>query len=388
MGIGHVRRNLLLAEALVGLPERPSILLVAGAAELDAFPLPPGVDVLTLPSLRKWGPGDYRPRRLRVTGPTLRALRARTLAAALTSYRPHVLIVDKLPLGVCGELEPTLQALRHGSGTRCVLGLRDVLDAPASVREEWHRTGGEAAVRSYYDAVWVYGDPGIYDVLEECQLGPEVSRRARFTGYLDPSHRIRRESRSRATTESTSDTLVLCQVGGGQDGGQLAESFAAARFPAGTQGVIVAGPHMPRDVRSRLEDRADHRPDLSVTGFSTAPGVLLSEADHVVSMGGYNSVCEILASGKRALIVPRVRPRSEQLIRASRFAELGLLDMLHPDMASPQAITDWLEQAGTVGEAAPGPNFDGLSVVPRLLRELTETVAKGNGPGEDLHAAD
>jgi predicted glycosyltransferase len=243
-------------------------------------------------------------------------------------------------------------------------------------------------VRAYYDQVWVYGDPGIYDVLEECQLGPEVSRRARFTGYLDPSWRVERESLGGAPAESGTDGLVLCQVGGGQDGGTLAECFAAARFPAATQGLIVAGPHMPADVRVRLEDRARHRSDLSVTGFSTAPGALLSRADRVVSMGGYNSICEIVASGKRALIVPRVRPRSEQLIRASRFAERGLLDVLHPDMASPQAITEWLERSRATGETATGPDFDGLSVVPKLLRELTQVGANATQQGEQVHAAD
>jgi predicted glycosyltransferase len=45
-------------------------------------------------------------------------------------------------------------------------------------------------------------------------------------------------------------------------------------------------------------------------------------------MGGYNTFCEILSFDKRALIVPRTAPRLEQLIRARRAAELGLLTML------------------------------------------------------------
>ena len=48
-------------------------------------------------------------------------------------------------------------------------------------------------------------------------------------------------------------------------------------------------------------------------------------------MGGYNTYCEILSFDKPALIVPRVRPREEQLIRARRAAELGLVEMLLPE---------------------------------------------------------
>jgi predicted glycosyltransferase len=50
-------------------------------------------------------------------------------------------------------------------------------------------------------------------------------------------------------------------------------------------------------------------------------------------MGGYNTYCEILSFDKPALIVPRVAPRQEQLIRAKRAAELGLIEMLLPEEA-------------------------------------------------------
>ena len=51
-------------------------------------------------------------------------------------------------------------------------------------------------------------------------------------------------------------------------------------------------------------------------------------------MGGYNTSCEILACGRRALIVPRIIPRREQLIRAQRLSELGAVDVLHPQALS------------------------------------------------------
>ena len=51
----------------------------------------------------------------------------------------------------------------------------------------------------------------------------------------------------------------------------------------------------------------------------------------VVAMGGYNTFCEILSFNKRALIIPRTRPRMEQYIRASRAQELGLVRMLEDD---------------------------------------------------------
>ena len=47
-------------------------------------------------------------------------------------------LVDKEPLGLRGEVRSTLEMLK-ARGTRCILGLRDVMDEPASLVDEWHR---------------------------------------------------------------------------------------------------------------------------------------------------------------------------------------------------------------------------------------------------------
>ena len=49
------------------------------------------------------------------------------------------------------------------------------------------------------------------------------------------------------------------------------------------------------------------------------------DAVGVVAMGGYNTFCEILSFDKRALLIPRTKPRLEQFIRTSRAEELGLV---------------------------------------------------------------
>jgi len=61
-----------------------------------------------------------------------------------------------------------------------------------------------------------------------------------------------------------------------------------------------------------------------------------------VTMGGYNTVCEAVSFRKRTLVVPRVTPRREQLIRAERFRERGLLDVLHPNALDPDRISSWM----------------------------------------------
>ena len=57
----------------------------------------------------------------------------------------------------------------------------------------------------------------------------------------------------------------------------------------------------------------------------------MEKAAAVVAMGGYNTFCEILSLDKRALIVPRTRPRLEQFIRAVEAERLGLVRTLRED---------------------------------------------------------
>ena len=103
---------------------------------------------------------------------------------------------------------------------------------------------------------------------------------------------------------------------------------------------------------------------------------LLEQADRVITMGGYNTVCEVLSFEKPALIVPRVSPRSEQLIRAQRLHALGLVDMLHPDKLNPQALSEWLCRDVLPPQAHKRIDLNGVQRLPKLLEELIATPSR------------
>ena len=134
---------------------------------------------------------------------------------------------------------------------------------------------------------------------------------------------------------------VLCLLGGGQDGICLAESFAKAPLPEPLRGLLVTGPMMSQSDRRRVEFASAGRERFETVEFLDKPAAAMCDAHAVITMGGYNTVCDVLSYAPRALLVPRVRPRSEQLIRATRLAARGLLEVLHPDAATPEALAAW-----------------------------------------------
>ncbi|TFH24552.1 MAG: glycosyltransferase [Myxococcales bacterium] len=375
-GLGHLRRNLLMAEVLAAAPLGARVLAIAGAAEAKLFPVSDGVDCLTLPALAKGSDGSYHTRSLGVELAELIRIRSATMRAALKAFRPDVLVVDKVPRGALGELDPLLTELERGGRTRLVLGLRDVLDDPAMVRAEWQEGRYEETIDRYYDAVWIYGDRDVYDLAEQCDLAASVRRKVHYTGYL------RRPPRGDVTSHASGGPLILCMVGGGQDGASLAESFASAQLPVGARAIMITGPFMPEESRRRIRELCRNRVELEVREFVSDPDELIAAADRVIAMGGYNTVCEVLSHGKPFLVVPRVTPRKEQLIRAQCLRDLDLLELCHPDLASPGALSEWMAkdpEPPTV-DASERVDFGGLdrvrALAARLLAPQSTTPAR------------
>jgi predicted glycosyltransferase len=234
----------------------------------------------------------------------------------------------------------------------------------------------QQSLNEYYEAVWIYGDPAVYDPVSEygLKLAPHV--KVHYTGYLDPcsARESLTDSSERLLHQLSlpSGRLALCVVGGGEDGGALATAFTRARLPPDMNGVLVTGPLMPATTRDQLQRSVACRDRMRVVEFLTEPEPLMHAADRVISMGGYNTVCEVLALGKQSLIVPRVKPRREQLIRAERLRDLQFVDVLRPDQLSPNSLTKWLwKMLPARPSVREHIDFGGLGRLPHLITELT-----------------
>src|SRR5262249_46221371 len=151
-------------------------------------------------------------------------------------------------------------------------------------------------------------------------------RRVAFTGYLDQTPRVVYPgvtSRQPLDCFSANRPLIVCLVGGGQDGASIARTFVRALPSRGVTGVVLAGPFMPSRDRTALVRLAAANPNVHILDFIPEADLLIQRADRVVAMAGYNTVCSLLSFGKKALLVPRVAPRVEQRIRAQRLQQLG-----------------------------------------------------------------
>lgn len=341
-GLGHLRRCRTIAHSLVEDYRGLEILIISGATIAGAFDYRARVDFVKIPSVIKLRNGEYESmEKHRNLEETLK-MREAIIRHTAETFQPDIFIVDKEPLGMKGEVEATLAYLKT-RGTTLVLGLREVMDAPHLLEAEWKRKNAMPKIAQYYDHIWVYGPPDFYDPLHGLDVPDTVRNKMNFVGFLQ---------RSVSSTESLSKRpegdYTLVTTGGGGDGADLVRDVLNAYKEDRSldhRALIVLGPYMPSQKRLKLTRKASSLPFVDVIEFDNRMEQLVANARAVVAMGGYNTYCEILSFDKPALIVPRVQPREEQLIRAMRATELGLIDMLRPEEAAdPMRMADALRR--------------------------------------------
>ncbi len=368
-GLGNIRRTLLLSEAIRQEYASASILIVTGSPMIHAFRIPDGVDYVKLPCLDRTGAERYQPRFLAARPDEVNRVRRAVLEKSILGFDPDLMIVDKRAAGVDGELLETLRALRHRGSTRLVLGIRDILDEPERTRRSFERSRAMDTIARYYDEVWIYGERSIFDSIKEYAFPEAVARRTYFCGYLKRPTQV--------TKRNGGPPRVLVTTGGGGDGSDLIQTYldGLSSLPRRIllRTIVVFGPQMAPARRAALLERYGSLADVTFLDFEADLTGRYAESDVVVSMAGYNTVCELLSFGRRAVLVPRAEPVSEQLLRARLFAARGYVDLVEPQDLNPEVLIAKVLAALRESKApTPEVDLDGLPRIRQRVRRLLE----------------
>ena len=372
-GLGHFRRAALIAGGIVAASPDAQVLIATGSPRAQAFALPERVDSLKLPSATKSSDGQYRPRKITANLPELVRLRAGLLATACAHFEPDVILVDQSPMGMAGELIPTLrQAADRQSRPRLVLGLRDIVDEAAHVRSTWDAHGAWRWI-DRYDDVFVYGDERVLTTAQELDLDRRLQATVTHVGFVAPTM-------PDPIPIAVNDPFLLVTTGGGGDGHMLLRRFLDAAEAGATAGVhtkIVTGPLMSADRQAEVTLRADRISGIEVIEFADDLRRLISSAVGVVSMAGYNTVVEELAAQTPALLVPRTTPRLEQDIRASRLDPITDLERCPAEQLTTSRLRDFIDRVRTNPRIAHRPpDLRGVERVAALLTSPAATTAE------------
>jgi predicted glycosyltransferase len=386
LGIGHVRRAAVLAEALIA---RGMQVTVA----YGGFPVPGrgfgAARVVQIPPARA-ADADFSAVLGEDGAPidaAWKADRRDRLLALFHETAPDILITETFPFGRRAfrfELEPLLAAARARRPRPLIAAsVRDVLVVKRDpAKQAWMAR----AARRWYDLVLVHGDPGLIPFADSFPPAAGIADLIRHTGYIAPA---RAGPDGGGGTDGRDEVIV--SVGGGAVGGGLLRTAAAAkplsRFAADLRWRLLAGPDLPARNLAALEAAAAADPGIRVEPARPDFPALLRRCRLSISQAGYNTAMDVLAAGCRAVLVPFARgAETEQTDRARLLAGRGLVGTIEEAGLTPRSLAEAADRA----LAGPPPPraavaMDGAARSAALLDAARESVTpaeRGTGlPG-------
>ncbi|TCO79604.1 putative glycosyltransferase [Plasticicumulans lactativorans] len=345
LGIGHLARVSRIAQALAA--QGAEVTVLSGGMPVPGFP-GAGVALVQLPPLRAAGGGDFSTLVDAAGQPVDAAFLDARRAALLDAFArlaPDVLVIEAFPFGrrpLRFELLPLLAAAHARTPRpRVVCSVRDIVQAS---RKPGRAEETVATLDAHFDQVLVHGDPRLCRFEASFPLAARLTPRLAYTGLV-----------AGPRVAPAAAAVVLVSAGGGAVGTALLGAALAARAAtrlAAAPWLLLAGPNTPDAALHAL--RAAAPAGVGVERFRPDFPALLAGAAVSVSQAGYNTVCDVLRAGCRAVLVPYAEDgETEQAARAAHLAARGLAQV--PAATDPAALARAIDAA----LAAPAPPPDG-----------------------------
>jgi predicted glycosyltransferase len=343
LGIGHFFRAMEIARAL----SSHQVLFIEGGEALSRYEPPSHVQRLQLPPIMM--DADFKA--LETTSGNLdeiKAARKNLLLAAIRDFQPDAFVTELFPFGrrpFRFELLPALELLKDQQPkVAIVCSLRDILVEKTDVAkyERWVLE----VLNGYYHMLLVHSDPRLIGLNETFGRVDDIRILIHYTGFISRHHagmltegvttsppQASRKAQPERTGASFFDgqlQRIVVSSGGGKVGTDLMRATIAAVQLLPRENLIMdgfVGPFTEKAEELDLRCLAARDPRTRLLPFSDDFPAVLSGAALSVSMAGYNTCMDIVATGVRALVYPFPQNR-EQAMRTDKLAALGLVRRL------------------------------------------------------------
>lgn len=367
LGSGHLVRAANLARALAA--DGFSVTLVSGGMPLRPMEYEP-FDFVQFPPVRTEGVDfrnllDEKGQPVTAEQSAARLSRLEELAAKL---KPDVVVTEHFPFGrrqMASEFLALIAAAKAANPKVLVLSsVRDVLVRPRPSRI----TQANQRIADLFDAVLVHGDAGLLPLDRSWAVDAGLAAKLRYTGYL---------AETPAAVPAVENGEILVSGGGSAAALPLFRlAIAAAKLGSvDWRWRILVGRGVAEDAFRRLV--ADAPGQVSVERVRPDFPALLAGCAVSISQAGYNTVLDLVAARRPAIVVPfDAGSETEQAIRAEAMERAGLARCLRlsgGDAVTPvglaTAVASSIGQAPLVPDLAVDGARNAVAIVKQLLAE-------------------
>lgn len=360
IGVGHLTRSLALVDALSASFD---VAFVQGGPDVGRVPRAATVRRMALAPLlmEEGGKELFDPLGKRSVAEIWEERRAALARIALEHW--DAVIIELFPFGRKKFRDEILAFLAAARATnpklRVYSSLRDILVEKS----------GQAArdgkivdlVREYFDSVFVHADPAVVALEESFSQVEALGNRLRYTGFVTEG-----AAHAPAADVARGKRILVSQGGGIVGSELLLAALGAAPLLREYEFALILGPNAREAQREAITRGAAALANVNLIPFGPNFEAELARSALSVSLGGYNTVMNLLNTRTFGLVYPYDENR-EQRLRAERLARRGFLALLEPEELAPAPLAQRIRAALLQKYPEMGVRLDGAQTTRHFL---------------------
>jgi predicted glycosyltransferase len=327
-GIGHLVRTVELA---IGLSEKFQVFIFYGGETVPNFNLPKEVTFIQLPAIYKEeNSNSLSPVDSSTSIEECFQERKIIIEQKIEEIKPDILITEHFPFGLLFENEVISLILKVkfiNPSSKIISSVRDIIESNGGGKNDIYIA---ELINKWYDMVLVHGDEKCLELKDSFSQIDKISVPILYTGYI-----VRPIPKKIKT--KTHYPIILASIAGGRLGNELLEAVIDSHLLIKEKikhSLILFSGAFQNDFKQQEKKITDlNSEDIKIHFFDSEMYLnYLSQADLVISLGGYNSIIESISAKKTMLVYQRgfSGGNEEQDLRIKFFEDLGCLEILKP----------------------------------------------------------
>lgn len=338
IGIGHLIRSFALANSL---KKTFLVTLVSGGDFPKGLSIPDGISFVQLSPIGLDLNNNLEA--IESDEPIYKVMRSRQnkILKIYNEIEPDVFVSEHFPFGkiqFMGDLLPLLKRIKFSDKPVIVVcSLRDILE-PKSMTKKINQDISIKLINEYYSSILVHGDENFITLNKTCPQLSRINVPVYYTGYVT-------DEKYHTKIDRTAFNEIVLSAGGGKIASpfitKMVCSFKKFGFGEGISLKVITGPTFPKGDWIELQSLVKNEPGIVLLRSVESLTNVWKNAKLSISMGGYNTVMEVICSRIPALIIPYCNEsNSEQEIRAIKLQKEGLVETIDFEKLSKEEITE------------------------------------------------
>lgn len=340
-GTGHFVRIFEIARILA---EKHQVYLVDGGRAIPRLTPQFPFEKIKLPPIYRLE-GNLAPVDSNLSIQAVMETRKNILLKSLETIKPDVLLIEHFPFSkaiLAPEIIPIIDRARKvNSQVKIICSLRDICpNTRYEINPEQHRSEALFYLEQYFDAILVHSDPKIVKLEDYVSWRSQIKIPIKYTGYV--SQKV--QTQLQIQQELTPNKLPPVIVSAGGNGSlslisECIKTWQECLLKKFERQLIIFLPlFMPDKQINQIHEQIT---DKSIVIKKFTPNFLewMQIAALSICQSGYNTCTNILETKTPAILIPDLK-MSDQLPRATRLSELGLVKMIKPNELNSKILTE------------------------------------------------